>query len=152
MLGELNWLPEHIMAGGVEGKGEQVRVPFLCLNAADDPIIPASAIPHEEAEVSSHVAIAVTPLGGHVAHFEARPPLPFVDAHYSTSSIAILMNMSFFLLLCAPTKYCGLAAVSAEPSTAMDCSTCACVDLEAWYFYSVLKQPKKEKKRKGGGL
>lgn len=51
--------------------GKQVRVPFLCLNAADDPIIPASAIPHEEAEASSHVAIVVTPLGGHVAHFEA---------------------------------------------------------------------------------
>eukprot|EP00884_Botryococcus_braunii_P009089 jgi/Botrbrau1/18181/Bobra.53_1s0048.2 len=48
----------------------RVRVPLLCLNAEDDPIIPATAIPYEEAQVSSHVAIAVTALGGHVGHFE----------------------------------------------------------------------------------
>ncbi|KAK9814285.1 hypothetical protein WJX72_003421 [[Myrmecia] bisecta] len=47
----------------------QVRTPTLCLNAADDPIVPEEGLPLQEVCRSSSVVLAVTQHGGHVAHF-----------------------------------------------------------------------------------
>jgi pimeloyl-ACP methyl ester carboxylesterase len=64
------WLMTHVWG--------QVNVPLLCLNAEDDPIIPATALPHEDAQAAPNVVLAVTALGGHVAHFEVCLLVPVI--------------------------------------------------------------------------
>ena len=48
----------------------QIHVPLLALNAEDDPIVTAAALPLKAAEQSSSVVLATIRKGGHVAHFE----------------------------------------------------------------------------------
>ena len=50
-----------------------VRVPTLVLNAANDPFLPASALP-QASEVSSVVQLEFPPQGGHVGFVSAAPP------------------------------------------------------------------------------
>lgn len=46
----------------------KIKVPFLALNATDDPIV--AEIPYEDIKRSSHVVQLVTPYGGHLGWFE----------------------------------------------------------------------------------
>lgn len=46
----------------------KIRVPFLAINAADDPIVAHN--PTEETEHSTTCALAVTPYGGHLGWFQ----------------------------------------------------------------------------------
>jgi predicted alpha/beta-fold hydrolase len=50
-----------------------IRIPTLVLNAANDPFLPAYALPRV-GEVSSAVTLEITPAGGHVGFVSARPP------------------------------------------------------------------------------
>lgn len=52
---------------------ESVRRPLLLLSAADDPLVPASALPVASAGANPAVRLEVTPRGGHVA-FVSGPP------------------------------------------------------------------------------
>ncbi|RLN67517.1 hypothetical protein BBJ28_00025309 [Nothophytophthora sp. Chile5] len=57
----------------------QVRVPLLCLSAADDPIYVPAALPtREQVEANPHVILCVAKSGGHLGFFESarRPDEP----------------------------------------------------------------------------
>ncbi|KAK4296341.1 hypothetical protein Pmani_031159 [Petrolisthes manimaculis] len=57
-----------------------IKVPLLCLSAADDPFQPIQGIPVEAANKSSHVAIIVTSRGGHIGFMEGILP---TNTYYS---------------------------------------------------------------------
>lgn len=57
-----------------------IRVPLVCLSAADDPFQPLQGIPVEAAKKSSHVAIVVTSRGGHIGFMEGVIP---TNTYYS---------------------------------------------------------------------
>ncbi|KAL7633273.1 UNVERIFIED_CONTAM: hypothetical protein RMT77_016378 [Armadillidium vulgare] len=56
------------------GKLHEIRVPLVCLSAADDPFQPIHGIPYEEARKSSHVGIIITSRGGHIGFMEGILP------------------------------------------------------------------------------
>ncbi|KAL4352574.1 hypothetical protein GQ457_06G038230 [Hibiscus cannabinus] len=61
---------------------KHVQIPLLCIQAANDPISPARAIPREEIEANRNCLLIVTPKGGHlgwVAGAEAPLGGPWTD-------------------------------------------------------------------------
>lgn len=51
-----------------------IRVPVLTLNAADDPFMPLSGIPVEEALINDNIAMVITSYGGHIGFMEGVMP------------------------------------------------------------------------------
>ena len=47
-----------------------VRIPLLCINSLDDPIIHHSTIPFDIASKNDNIILLVTKIGGHVGFFE----------------------------------------------------------------------------------
>ncbi|KAM3960910.1 abhydrolase domain containing Hydr1 [Aphomia sociella] len=73
----------------------RVRVPLLCLCAADDPFQPLDVIPAREAAESARVALVVTARGGHIGFLEGWWPAGPPRAQY----IARLAEQYFSALL-----------------------------------------------------
>ncbi|KAF3770769.1 AB-hydrolase YheT [Cryphonectria parasitica EP155] len=48
-----------------------IRIPYLAIQAADDPIAVEAAVPYEEFKVNPYTVCLTTSLGGHLAYFEA---------------------------------------------------------------------------------
>ncbi|XP_068205561.1 protein ABHD1-like [Palaemon carinicauda] len=65
---------EYYKAASLDDQLHKIRVPFLCLTAADDPFLPEKGIPVDRANQSSHVALLVTSRGGHVGFLEGLFP------------------------------------------------------------------------------
>ncbi len=47
-----------------------IRVPFLAINATDDPISSRRALPYGEARLNPYTVLCTTSLGGHLGWFE----------------------------------------------------------------------------------
>ncbi|KAF9602283.1 hypothetical protein IFM89_026400 [Coptis chinensis] len=61
---------------------KDVRIPLLCVQAANDPIAPARGIPHDDIKDNPNCVLVVTPKGGHlgwVAGDEAPLGAPWTD-------------------------------------------------------------------------
>ncbi|GMI85258.1 hypothetical protein like AT3G50790 [Hibiscus trionum] len=61
---------------------QHVRIPLLCIQAANDPIAPIEATPHEDIKENPNCMLIVTPQGGHlgwVAGDEAPFGAPWTD-------------------------------------------------------------------------
>ncbi|XP_013188528.1 phospholipase ABHD3 [Amyelois transitella] len=89
---------EYYRQATLRDKLERVRVPLLCLCAADDPMQPIHVIPMREACSSAHVALAVTARGGHIGFLEGWWPAGAPSAQY----IARLARQYFRGLLARP--------------------------------------------------
>lgn len=71
---------EYYRTACLHDKLDNIKVPLLCLSAADDPFQPMEGIPVEAANKSSHVAIVVTARGGHIGFMEGMFP---TNTYYS---------------------------------------------------------------------
>lgn len=56
-----------------------IDVPSLIIHAADDPFVPAAAIPGAR-ELSPATTLEVTPAGGHVGFYSRNPPTAWLEA------------------------------------------------------------------------
>ncbi|CAH0592083.1 unnamed protein product [Chrysodeixis includens] len=103
----------YYRAATLRDKLARVRVPLLCLCAADDPFQPLGAIPVAEAEAAGRgggrVALAVTARGGHIGFLEGWWPARDAPQQY----IARLAAQYFAALLAQPAL---LHAPPASPS------------------------------------
>ncbi|KAM9240313.1 protein ABHD1 [Leptosomus discolor] len=83
---------EYYEAASPARQLHRVRVPVLCLSAADDPFSPLHAIPVEAARRLPHVALLVTAHGGHVGFLEGLCPRPgsFVERLFAQFVAAVL--------------------------------------------------------------
>lgn len=66
---------EYYQKATLHDKMHLIKVPVLCLNAADDPFQPFEAIPLKEFSKSKNIAIVVTPRGGHIGFLEGLWPM-----------------------------------------------------------------------------
>ncbi|CAH0405541.1 unnamed protein product [Chilo suppressalis] len=73
---------DYYREASLRGKLNRVRVPLLCLCAADDPFQPLEVIPTAEAAESERVALAVTARGGHIGFLEGWWPSSPPRDHY----------------------------------------------------------------------
>ncbi|XP_049876085.1 phospholipase ABHD3 [Pectinophora gossypiella] len=88
----------YYAAATLRGKLARVRVPLLCLCAADDPFQPSDVLPRGEAAASARVALLVTARGGHIGFLEGWWPARAAPDQY----IARLAHQYFAALLQAP--------------------------------------------------
>ncbi|XP_042226126.1 phospholipase ABHD3-like [Homarus americanus] len=83
---------EYYRTACLHDKLDNIKVPLLCLSAADDPFQPMEGIPVEAANKSSHVAIIVTARGGHIGFMEGVFP---TNTYYSDRIYKQLVNGIF---------------------------------------------------------
>ncbi|XP_046959651.1 phospholipase ABHD3 [Vanessa cardui] len=92
---------DYYRAASLRDKLWRVRVPLLCLCAADDPFQPRAVLPLAEAERSACVALAVTARGGHIGFLEGWWPAPPARAPHA-QYIARMCRQYFAALLARP--------------------------------------------------
>ncbi|KAG7166822.1 Phospholipase ABHD3-like 2 [Homarus americanus] len=83
---------DYYLSSCLHDKLDRIKIPLLCLTAADDPFQPLHAIPLEAAKRSSHVAIIVTARGGHIGFMEGVLPTTY---YYSDRLISQLLAAIF---------------------------------------------------------
>ncbi len=66
----------YYRASGSKHRLRSVNIPLLCIQAADDPIAVDEAVPRDDIAANPHVALVVTPSGGHLGWI-AAPGNPF---------------------------------------------------------------------------
>ncbi|KAF8526275.1 AB-hydrolase YheT [Hysterangium stoloniferum] len=71
-----------------------IQVPLLCLNAHDDPLLPANCLPVNQVRESKHVMMVVTERGGHLGWFEdARDELGEFEPWYTPAIVQYFRMM-----------------------------------------------------------
>uniref|UniRef100_A0A183T9M0 Hydrolase_4 domain-containing protein n=1 Tax=Schistocephalus solidus TaxID=70667 RepID=A0A183T9M0_SCHSO len=55
-------------------KLDTIKVPLLCLAAADDPFVPLNSIPVDAISQSSHIVLVLTKRGGHIGFLNGLSP------------------------------------------------------------------------------
>lgn len=70
---------DYYAHASIHNKIHLIRVPTLCLSAADDPMQPIEGIPIEAANKSEHVAILIPTRGGHIGFMEGVLPVSYDD-------------------------------------------------------------------------
>jgi len=81
----------------IDRKVHDIKIPLLCLNAADDPFSPGQDIPLDEAARSSHIAIVVTSRGGHIGFFDGcfiPNEISYIQRIFGQFSNAVIGHMS----------------------------------------------------------
>lgn len=89
-------IDEYYNSATLHDKLDNIKVPLLCLSAADDPFQPLEGIPIEAAKKSSHVAIIVTERGGHIGFMEGLLPtkVNFSDRIYNQFLSSVMKNFA----------------------------------------------------------
>lgn len=78
-----------------KGKLDRIKVPTLCIAAADDMFAPVDSLPIDEIQQSSHVAMIVTQRGGHIGFMEGLLPLlPFYSGNQLFASVIKLIKLT----------------------------------------------------------
>jgi len=70
---------------------QNIRIPLLCINALDDPLVPESCIPFREFTASTTCILATTNQGGHVAFLEDLIPWSIHSSWADSFSLGYLV-------------------------------------------------------------
>ncbi|KAJ2337109.1 hypothetical protein GGI00_000441 [Coemansia sp. RSA 2681] len=65
---------EAYAAGSTTQYVDRIRAPFLVINAADDPVVPAQGLPLDRIESNPYTAVALVKHGGHLGFFTGVVP------------------------------------------------------------------------------
>ena len=71
-----------------------IDTPLVAINALDDPLIPAAAIPFDQFSSNPHLLLVTTPCGGHVGFAEGMLPLGDVSTWAERLAIECLSHLS----------------------------------------------------------
>ncbi|VDD74561.1 unnamed protein product [Mesocestoides corti] len=84
-------------------KIDDIKVPVLCLNAADDPFVPFETLPLEAVKQSDNVVLAVTRHGGHIGFLAGLTPTrpSLLDRAVPQVVSAVFQNLEEFKAVAA---------------------------------------------------
>lgn len=74
---------DYYTAATLRNKLINIKVPLVCVNAADDMFCPASSIPYEEVLSTSNIALVISSRGGHIGFMDGfLPATPFFSERF----------------------------------------------------------------------
>lgn len=92
---------EYYTNATIAGKIHKIRVPYLALNAEDDPFQPGDSLPYEEVAQSDYASMLSTKYGGHIGFMEGFFPsrYHFSDRVFQQYAGAVFHHLDEFLTL-----------------------------------------------------
>ncbi|CAD7705102.1 unnamed protein product [Ostreobium quekettii] len=85
----------YYRASGSCNKISGIQVPFLCLQALDDPIAVKEAIPYDQLKANTNCTLVLTPTGGHLGWVQATAPFgaPWSDVAAVEWLVSVLQEL-----------------------------------------------------------